>query len=102
MKYVAATTDAMPFTDEYFNIVSSFNSLDHTEDCDQVIAEIFRVLKPGGLFLVLTEVNHEPTACEPQSFSWTSFKKSQSVSKFSTRGTMRMSRTASIRIYGIT
>ncbi len=51
-------------------MVSSFNSLDHVNNLDQTISEIKRVLKPGGTFLLLTEVNHKPTKCEPITFSW--------------------------------
>ncbi len=32
MKYVAAPTKAMPFEDNYFDIISSFNSLDHVDN----------------------------------------------------------------------
>lgn len=70
MKYVAASSELIPFEDNYFDVVSSFNSLDHVVDLDTAISEIKRVLKPGGLFLLLTDVNHEATAFEPQEFSW--------------------------------
>lgn len=70
MAYVAAPSEAIPFTDNYFDVVTSFNSLDHVENLDQTIDEIMRVVKPGGLFLLLTDVNHSPTPCEPIEFSW--------------------------------
>lgn len=65
MDYVTAPAEQMPFEDSYFNIVCSFNSLDHVEDIEKTISEIKRVTKPGGLFLLLVEINHEPTNCEP-------------------------------------
>ncbi len=34
------------------------------------LRELRRVLRPGGLFLCLTDVGHEPTVEEPQSFGW--------------------------------
>ncbi|MEW6386382.1 MAG: class I SAM-dependent methyltransferase [Thermodesulfobacteriota bacterium] len=70
MQYVAAPSEAMHFADDYFDIISSFNSLDHVDDLAATIKEIQRVLKPGGLFLLITDVNHEPTDCEPQRLSW--------------------------------
>lgn len=70
MTYVASPSENIPFKDNYFDVVSSFNSLDHVADLTRSISEIQRILKPGGLFLLLTDVNHEPTDCEPQSFSW--------------------------------
>lgn len=48
----------------------SFNSLDHVDNLDQVVNEIIRVIAPGGLFLLLTELNHDPAPCEPIVFSW--------------------------------
>lgn len=70
MTYVAASSDAIPFPDGQFDVVCSFNSLDHVDDLEATIAEIGRVTAPGGLFLLLTDVNHPPTVCEPVSFSW--------------------------------
>jgi ubiquinone/menaquinone biosynthesis C-methylase UbiE len=70
MSYVAAPSEKIPFPDGHFDVVCSFNSLDHVDDLPTTINEIIRVLRPGGLFLLLTEVNHDPTDCEPQVFSW--------------------------------
>lgn len=70
MEYVAAPSEDMPFEDEYFDVVSSFNSLDHVSDIGITVSEIKRVLKPGGIFLLLSELNHEATPTEPQEFSW--------------------------------
>ena len=70
MKYVAAPAEQIPFEDNFFDVVSAFNSLDHVADVHATISEIKRVLKPGGLFLLLTDVNHDPTYSEPQKFSW--------------------------------
>lgn len=70
MTYLTATSEAIPFPDGYFDVVSSFNSLDHVDDLDRTVKEIIRVIRPGGLFLLLTDVNHEPTITEPLSFSW--------------------------------
>lgn len=65
MKYVASGAEKIPFANDHFDIVTSFNNIDHVDDLDQTIAEIKRVLKPGGMFLLLTEVGHEPTPTEP-------------------------------------
>ncbi|HUW57358.1 MAG TPA: class I SAM-dependent methyltransferase [Planctomycetota bacterium] len=70
MRYVAACSESVPFEDAHFDVVSMFNALDHVADLDVTISGIQRVLKPGGLFLLLTDVNHDATACEPQEFSW--------------------------------
>ena len=70
MRYVASGAESIPFPDGHFDVVCSFNSLDHVDHLDRVIAEIGRVVKPGGLFLLITDVNHAPTITEPLTFSW--------------------------------
>ncbi|MGB2600017.1 MAG: class I SAM-dependent methyltransferase [Candidatus Omnitrophota bacterium] len=70
MKYVSAPAEHIPFPDGYFDVVTSFNSLDHVDNLEESINEIVRVVASGGLFLFLTEVNHPPTAREPISYSW--------------------------------
>jgi SAM-dependent methyltransferase len=70
MTYVASGSESIPFPDDHFDVVCSFNSLDHVADLDQTVREITRVICPGGLFLLLTDVNHDPTLCEPISLSW--------------------------------
>jgi len=65
MRYVDAPSEHIPFPDGHFDVVCSFNSLDHVGDLDLTTAEIKRVLKPSGLFLLITEINHPATACEP-------------------------------------
>ena len=41
----------LPFEDNYFDIVYSWGVIHHSEDTEQIIKEILRVLKPGGKFL---------------------------------------------------
>lgn len=68
MAYVAARSEAIPFEDRHFDIVSTFNSLDHVDDLEATIREIERVA--GHTILVVTDVNHAATRTEPQTFSW--------------------------------
>lgn len=70
MRYVASGSENIPFADGYFDIVCSFNSIDHVDDLDRSIAEIIRVVAPGGKFLLLTDLHEEPTECEPVVFGW--------------------------------
>jgi len=65
MSYMAARSEQMPFADESFDVVTSFNSIDHVDNLDTALAAIPRMIKPGGLFLLIADVNHPPTACEP-------------------------------------
>lgn len=69
MKYVAALSERMPFEDCSFDFVYSFNSLDHVASVTCSAKEIVRVLKPNGLFMLIVDINHPPTACEPHNLS---------------------------------
>ncbi len=69
-KLVQGNAEHIPFEAEYFDVISSFNSLDHVDDLDQVISEIKRVLKPGGVFLLITDIHATPTLTEPSAFDW--------------------------------
>ena len=70
MTYVEAGAESMPFPDGHFDVVSSINSLDHVDDVDRAIAEATRVARPGGTFLLLVDVGHEPTPTEPHALDW--------------------------------
>lgn len=69
-KYLKGNLEYIPFEDGHFDVVSSFNSLDHVDNLDLAISEIKRVIAPEGSFLLLTDVNHDATFCEPVEFSW--------------------------------
>jgi ubiquinone/menaquinone biosynthesis C-methylase UbiE len=70
MRYVNSGSESIPFSDNYFDFVTSFNSLDHVDDLDKSISELIRVLKPNGLFLFIADIHDEPTITEPSAFSW--------------------------------
>jgi SAM-dependent methyltransferase len=70
MEYVRGVAEMLPFGDDEFDVVSTINSLDHVDDVPSAAAEMVRVLRPGGLLLIVTELNHRPRLTEPQSFGW--------------------------------
>lgn len=65
MEYIGAPAEKMPLNNAECDAVFSFNSLDHVADIGQAIHEIKRVTRANGVFLILVEVNHSPTDCEP-------------------------------------
>jgi SAM-dependent methyltransferase len=65
MKYVTAPSENIPFPDGYFDIVTCLNALDHVDKISETIAEIKRVTRKGGFFLVSVEIDHLPTPMEP-------------------------------------
>lgn len=49
---VQASATAMPFADETFDVLTAFDVLEHLEPEDRAVAELVRVLKPGGRLFV--------------------------------------------------
>lgn len=50
IKLIQASATAIPFADNTFDVVVSIGCLHHIPDIQQAVAEIHRVLKPGGVF----------------------------------------------------
>jgi ubiquinone/menaquinone biosynthesis C-methylase UbiE len=44
--------EQLPFLDKSFDAASAYSFIDHLEDASQVIGEVARVLKPGGVFYI--------------------------------------------------
>lgn len=65
MEYISSPSENIPLSSESCDAVFSFNSLDHVDNLQKTADEISRVTKKGGIFLLLVEVNHPPTVCEP-------------------------------------
>jgi len=70
MDYINAVSEYIPFKSNSFDVVTSFNSLDHVDNLDKTVKEIKRILKPRGYFLLICEVNHPALVCEPQELKW--------------------------------
>lgn len=70
MEYVASGAEDIPFDDGHFDIVTSYNSLDHVVDVDAAIAEMTRVLAPGGMFVIVVDIHRRPTVAEPHAIPW--------------------------------
>lgn len=50
IKFIDGIAQKMPFENETFDLITSTSTLEHIEGTQNVIKEIFRVLKPGGYF----------------------------------------------------
>ncbi len=62
-RFVQAAPGPLPFGDEAFDVVFSKDALLHVPDKDALFAEIFRVLKPSGVFAASDWlIDHD---CEP-------------------------------------
>lgn len=58
VRFKVMNAEQLDFPDNSFDIALMFNSLHHMNDKQRVLSEIFRVLKPGGRF-VLSEMHNE-------------------------------------------
>jgi ADP-heptose:LPS heptosyltransferase len=52
-------SETLPFTDNSFDVVTSFSVIEHQPDKRRAVDEVARVLKPGGLFALSFDI------CEP-------------------------------------
>lgn len=43
---------ALPYGDQFFELVVSFSVFEHLSEYERALAEVMRVLRPGGLFLL--------------------------------------------------
>ncbi len=51
VRYIQGRAEAMPFEPAGYDIVSCINVVDHAQDPAQILREIDRVLRPGGLLV---------------------------------------------------
>lgn len=55
---IAAVGEQLPFRDASFNVVLCDNVVDHAESPQQIVAELVRILKPGGLLYFTVNIHH--------------------------------------------
>lgn len=55
---VAAVGESLPFPDRTFDVVLCDNVVDHAESPAQIVRELVRILKPGGLLYFTVNVHH--------------------------------------------
>jgi ubiquinone/menaquinone biosynthesis C-methylase UbiE len=70
MIYLSCQSDEIPLLDNFVDVVISRNALDHVDDFEKTIIEIYRILKPGGQ--IYLSINSKPIAyaTEPQILPW--------------------------------
>ena len=69
MIYLNSDEYRIPLPDSYVDIISTVNSLDHVAVLDNMVEELCRVLKPGGILLGSFNLNEPKTQCEPQTLT---------------------------------
>jgi SAM-dependent methyltransferase len=64
LEFVEASAASLPFPDASFDVVVSFETIEHHDQHKEMLSEIRRVLRPGGL-LVLSSPNKQYYSVEP-------------------------------------
>ncbi|MGJ8662907.1 MAG: methyltransferase domain-containing protein [Marinicella sp.] len=59
LKYVQSDVLKLNFDDNYFDVIVSFETLEHLAQHDELLAEFKRVLKPDGVLLISTPDKQE-------------------------------------------
>jgi SAM-dependent methyltransferase len=67
--YLAVGAEDVPLLDASLDVVVARNSLDHVADPAAVMAEVKRLLRPGGTLILNVDVEGVPTAAEPHAFA---------------------------------
>jgi SAM-dependent methyltransferase len=67
--YLAVGAERIPLVSETIDVALSRNSLDHVRDPAAVVAEVRRILRPGGTFILNVDLDHPATPTEPHTFS---------------------------------
>jgi len=55
LRFLLGAAEALPVGDSSFDVVLAFDSYDHWEDPSRGLAEVRRVLRPGGRFIVVKD-----------------------------------------------
>ncbi|HEY2602871.1 MAG TPA: class I SAM-dependent methyltransferase [Thermoleophilaceae bacterium] len=67
--YLAVGAEEIPLVSGTVDVALSRNSLDHVRDPAAVVAEVRRILRPGGDFILNVDLDHPATATEPHTFT---------------------------------
>ncbi|MDX6611068.1 MAG: hypothetical protein QOD75_254 [Blastocatellia bacterium] len=74
---VAGLGEQLPFGDRTFDVVLCDNVVDHAESPAQIVAELIRVLAPGGLLYFTVNIHHPIYAIASRfhdAWTWLGFK----------------------------
>lgn len=63
IKFTQQDLTATTYADDFFQAVTSISVIEHNVPLDKFVAEMHRILQPGGLLLVSTDYWPEPVDC---------------------------------------
>jgi ubiquinone/menaquinone biosynthesis C-methylase UbiE len=65
LNFISSSVPPLPFEDNSLEIITAFQFIEHIEDRIGFIKDVYRVLKPGGIFLCSTPNNKMSIARNP-------------------------------------
>jgi ubiquinone/menaquinone biosynthesis C-methylase UbiE len=65
VKFVTGSAEALPFADSSFDLVTSRHAPHHFHDASKFLSEVYRVLKPGGRFVMADQITQHT-----EDFEW--------------------------------
>jgi SAM-dependent methyltransferase len=75
MIYLKSTEHVIPLPSEYVDVLFTLNAMDHVNNFSEMCEELFRVLKPGGIFIAGFNLEEPVSICEPQQLNEKKIKK---------------------------
>ncbi|HXG65792.1 MAG TPA: class I SAM-dependent methyltransferase [Blastocatellia bacterium] len=66
--FVTGVGEALPFADDSFDVILSYDVLEHVEDPRWCLSECKRTLKPGGVFLLVFPPYYHPTGAHLEGY----------------------------------
>lgn len=63
--YLSVPAERIPLRSRSVDVIVARNSLDHVDSPTGVIAEVMRLLRPGGHFIINVDVEHPASPTEP-------------------------------------
>jgi cyclopropane fatty-acyl-phospholipid synthase-like methyltransferase len=92
----------MPFADNSFDAAWAFESMFHMEDRAQVLSEIRRVLRPGGVLLIADPIENTPMTEDQRIILYSAFAVSSFISKETYGDTVRQAGLELVDILDVT
>src|SRR5262249_51295934 len=68
VSYMSALGESLPVTSGSIDLVLSYDVFEHVQDPAKCLGECFRVLKPGGLALLVFPPYHHPTGAHLEGY----------------------------------
>jgi SAM-dependent methyltransferase len=68
VSYMAGIGEALPVTDEAVDLILCYDVFEHVQDPERCLAECFRILKSGGLVLLVFPPYHHPTGAHLEGY----------------------------------